>query len=94
MLPQPRSSEACRFNAWVVTKMPDTIRESDRALVASALASQIVGGVVLTGIGLYLIVVCFLPFWLQILAAAGWLAERLSELDAPKLVMVWFGITR
>jgi hypothetical protein len=82
------------LNAWVVTKMPDTIRDSDRALVASALASQIVGGVVLTGIGLYLIVVCFLPFWLQILAFAGRIAERLSDLDAPKLVMAWFGIIR
>jgi hypothetical protein len=63
--------------------------------LASALSAQIAGGVLATGVALYLIGVWFLPIWLPTLG--GYVrdfSEALAAYNAPARIMMWFASMR
>jgi hypothetical protein len=81
------------LNAWIVKRMQiaSAMRDSDRLLLASALSGQIAGGVLATGVTLYLIGVWFLPIWLPILGGhVRDFSEALAAYNAPARIMMWF----
>jgi hypothetical protein len=85
------------LNTWIVKRMQpvDPARDSDRLLLASALAVQIAGGVLATGVALYLIGIWFLPIWLPILGGfVRDFSEALAAYNAPARVMMWFAGAR
>ena len=85
------------LNTWIVRRMQtvDAVRDSDRLLLASVLAGQIAGGVLATGVALYLIGVWFLPNWLSVLG--GYVrdfSDALAASNAPARIMMWFAGVR
>ena len=78
------------LNAWIVRKMPDTIQDSDRVLLASALGGQVAAGALLTGVVLYLIGVWLLPLLVPILGFIREVSEGVANYDAPRRIMTWF----
>jgi hypothetical protein len=85
------------LNTWIVKRMQaaEALRDSDRLLLASALSAQIAGGVLATGVALYLIGVWFLPIWLPFLGGyARDFSEALAANDAPARIMMWFAGVR
>lgn len=81
------------LNTWIVKRMQatDTMRDSDRLLLAGAPSAQIAGGFLATGVALYLIGIWFLPTWLPFLGFyVRDFSEVLEKLDAPASIMMWF----
>ena len=85
------------LNTWIVKRMQNSaaMRDSDRLLLASALSAQIAGGVLVTGVALYLIGVWFLPIWLPFLG--GYVrdfSDALARDDAPARIIRWLAGVR
>jgi hypothetical protein len=85
-----RSLPGC--NTWILNRMPasGTLSERDRLTVASALTSQLVVGVALTGIASYLVVDYLIPLGLPAFGAVvREFAIALANFDAPARAMLW-----
>src|SRR5271166_6529130 len=85
------------LNTWIVKRMQNAaaMRDSDQLLLASALSAQIAGGVLVTGVALYLIGVWFLPIWLPFLG--GYVrdfSDALARDDAPARIIRWLAGVR
>jgi hypothetical protein len=89
------------LNNWILSRMPigKAMRDSERLYVSSALAGQLVGGMLISGVVLYLLAVYVVPFGLP--AFGGYVrdfSETLAVYNAPAQLMAqlmkWFAGSR
>jgi hypothetical protein len=81
-----------RPNAWILNRMPvdKSLHQQDRLVVAATLTTQLVGGVALTGIAVYLVAVYLLPLWLPAFGAVlREFAADLAAYNAPARIIIW-----
>ncbi len=81
------------LNTWIVAQMPmgKAISDRERLRLAGALAAQIAGGFLATGLALYFLGVWFFPLWLPTLGAyVRDFSEALAAYNAPARIMMWF----
>src|ERR1019366_7431906 len=83
-------ARASFLNNWILSRMPigKAMRDSERLYVSSALAGQLVGGMLISGVVLYLLAVYVVPFGLP--AFGGYVrdfSETLAVYKAPAQLM-------
>lgn len=85
------------MNNWILSRMPigKAMRDSERSYVASALAGQLVGGMLTSGVLLYLLAAYAVPFGLPAFGAyIRDFSETLAAYNAPARLMMWFAGSR
>ena len=81
------------MNNWILSRMPigKATRDNERVLVASALAGQLVGGMLISGVLLYLLADYVVPLGLPAFGAyIRDFSEALAAYNAPARLMMWF----
>ncbi|MGB8898419.1 MAG: hypothetical protein WCC90_03805, partial [Methylocella sp.] len=85
------------MNNWILSRMPigKAMRDSERSYVASALAGQLVGGMLISGVLLYLLAAYAVPFGQPAFGAyIRDFSETLAAYNAPARLMMWFAGSR
>jgi len=80
------------LNDWILRRMPtgSVIDEDQRTIIASALASQLVGGILITGVLLYLLATYIVPLGLPMIGAyIRDFSAEIAAYDAPARLLIW-----
>jgi len=79
------------LNAWILNRMPHAkaVRDNDRLPVACALAGQLAGGLLVSGVLLYLLAAYVVPMWIPTLGALiRDFSEHVAAFNAPARLMM------
>jgi hypothetical protein len=79
------------LNAWILKRLPEgkAVRESDRLPVACALAGQLAGGLLISGVLLYLLAAYVVPIGIPTLGAfIRDFSEQVAAFNAPARLMM------
>ncbi len=81
------------INNWILSRMPigKAMRDSDRLCVASALAGHFAGGILISGVLVYLLFAHAVPFGLAVFGPyLRDFSKMLADYNAPYQIMNWF----
>jgi hypothetical protein len=79
------------LNAWILNRMPEgkAVRENDRLPVACALAGQLAGGLLISGVLLYLLAAYVVPIGIPTLGIyVRDFSEQVAAFNAPARLMM------
>jgi hypothetical protein len=86
-----------RINGWILQRMPvgKAVAQRDRFPVAAALTAQLAGGVVFTGVAVYLVAAYMIPLGLPAFGAVVRdFAQDLADYNLPARLMIWLSGAR